>query len=393
MGKSDLFEKSFANLLFNQPICGLAKAARLALKYPVTALRWTLRPLRRKPAVASRLPFPTFVALNATNRCNLNCAMCINSGLLNNSPSDSHLPLATVQQLLPEFKRYKPFIYITGGEPLLNPDVFAIISLLSRNRIFTSMCTNGFRLSRYTGQILDSGLEYLSISLDHFDREPHDRGRGVAGVYDHILEGIRALLSLRKATPSNIKINTVIRRDNVACLSQMYDFIEDLGIDEWSLQHFSFLNPVSVARIESFRRQPGMESVALLGHVIDQNAYLSDDEISTLNRELAAVSRKSKTYRTKFSIKPSIHNLYGYYRGQTPSPTSSSCWSVFEVVVITNDSSVTLCAGYKIGSMKAKNATLQALWRSDKARVFQQMARKQRVLPPCFRCCALNYGF
>lgn len=363
---------------------------RLITRYPHASFN-LLVDLWKKEFLGKRIPpFPRQIVLFITNRCNLNCPMCLNAAYRSKHLARSDVSIEIFQQILPELIQFKPFVYITGGEPLLNQDIYKIISLLSSSNIFTSLTTNGFLLEQNAQKIIDSGLEFISISLDHFEAEKHDRGRGVPTSYRRLIKGLKKLIRLRKQNPSNVKINTVIRKDNYDQLSKMYDFIEHLGADEWSLQHYSFTTPAAIKSIGNYVNKKHIGNF-FEGVPIKENSYLSKDEVVILQQQLEEVKNKSKNYKTKLSIKPLMDDIFSYYQGEFPSK-KSSCSFPFDSVNILEQSKVALCLGYQIGDLH-EIKSLKKIWQSSQVHAFQKLISEKTILPPCFRCCMLNYRF
>lgn len=367
----------------------LFKIAKLALKYPTTSFN-ILTDIGKKKFLNQKVsPFPRLITLYITNKCNLNCPMCLIVNHLNKNQTGG-ISIKTIKKILPELKKYKPFVCITGGEPLLNKDLFPIINLLSKNKIITSMTTNGFLLEKYAQEITDSGLEFLSVSLDHYDEIKHDKGRGVKTTYKRLIRGLNKLNNIRRETPTNIKINTVIRQDNYRVLSKMYDFIESLGVDEWSVQHYSFTNPVARKCIHQYLEDNSMESYTM-GSPINRNFFFNAKQVRILQKQLNEIMKKSTRYKTKLSIKPEIGNLFSYYEGKFPSKKSRCIWP-FESINIMENSKVTLCLSNEVGNLN-DTTSIEKIWNSEKAYDFQKLMTKERVLPLCFRCHGLKFDF
>lgn len=385
-----MFKEIYNSLMYYTNSIKPFKLARLILKYPRASFN-LLTDLGKNIFLKNNIPpFPREIILFSTNRCNLNCAMCLNAAYRSEHLARSDFNTNTLNKILPELKKYKPFIYITGGEPFLNKDIFKFISILSTNNIFTSLTTNGFYLEEYAQKIINSGLEFISISLDHFEEKKHDNGRGVKKSYQRLIRGLKKLVALRGNSPSNIKINTVIRKDNYSQLSKMYDFIENLRIDEWSLQHYSFTNPTANKSISDYARKKKI-GYFFEGVPIKRDSYFEENEVIILQEQLEEVIKKSKIYKTRLSIKPKMDNILSYYQGKFPSK-KSHCSFPFDSVNILEESKVTLCLGYEIGNLHQEKS-LKEIWQSSKARKFQNLISEEKLLPPCFRCCALGYIF
>jgi len=251
------------------------------------------------------------------------------------------------------------------------------------------MTSNGFLLEQYADQIVNSRLDYLSLSLDHYKSQKHDRIKGKKNSFKRLMNGLNYLVKIRKNTPYNIKLNTVITRDNYQELTDMQDYIDTLGVDEWSLQHFSYTTPQARKKNTAFRGKTGIGSY-VEGAAVKEPTYLSNEQISILHEQLHKIKKKQPQFRTKVTIKPDIDSLEAYYSGRFPSRTSS-CTLPFDTVSIFEDGKITLCLGKEIGNLES--GTIKAAWHSPAARNFRKLLLKQKLFPPCFRCCNLKYRF
>ena len=92
---------------------------------------------------------PFLVALNLTRRCNLKCAHCyLDAGTLNNDDPDE-LATSEVCALLNEIASLsdETMVVLTGGEPLLRPDIMDIAAHASGLGLMVVMGTNGVLLN------------------------------------------------------------------------------------------------------------------------------------------------------------------------------------------------------------------------------------------------------
>jgi len=115
-----------------------------------------------KALVSTKHPF--LVHIIPMRRCNLDCGYC-------NEYDDVSKPVP-----LEEMKRRldiladmgTSMITISGGEPLMHPELEEVIRHMRRRGIYAGMITNGFLLSKERiGKLNDAGLEYLQISIDN----------------------------------------------------------------------------------------------------------------------------------------------------------------------------------------------------------------------------------
>lgn len=97
-------------------------------------------------------------------RCNLSCAYC-------NEYDDfsKPVPLDVLEQRIEKLARLgTSIITLSGGEPLLHPDLDAIIAGIRGRGIFAGMITNGYLLTaERVGRLNRVGLDHLQISIDN----------------------------------------------------------------------------------------------------------------------------------------------------------------------------------------------------------------------------------
>ncbi|MDR3566005.1 MAG: radical SAM protein [Negativicutes bacterium] len=129
-----------------------------------------------------------------TNMCNAKCSFCSYPKIGNSSPR--YVQYDQAIKVLDELdRRNLRIISFTGGEPLLNPDVFAIIHYASQKGFITRTGTNGSPLNPGTiAKLKASDIRNVWISLDSEDEEKHDRNRGIPGLSRHIREMIPLML-------------------------------------------------------------------------------------------------------------------------------------------------------------------------------------------------------
>lgn len=83
-------------------------------------------------------------------------------------------------------------IIITGGEPLLRPDLDVLIRRIVENDCVADLFTNGSLLTEENLERLTrAGCDTIFVSLDSPVPEEHDRLRGVPGLYDRVMEGVQ----------------------------------------------------------------------------------------------------------------------------------------------------------------------------------------------------------
>ena len=99
-------------------------------------------------------------------------------------------------------------VRLTGGEPLLRPDIVDIVSRINSlpNPPKLSLTTNGIRLAALAQPLKDAGLERVNVSLDTLSAERF-KSMTYRDRFDDVLKGLKAA---RDADLTPIKINTVL---------------------------------------------------------------------------------------------------------------------------------------------------------------------------------------
>jgi MoaA/NifB/PqqE/SkfB family radical SAM enzyme len=109
---------------------------------------------------------PLLVHVIPMRRCNLACAYCNEYDAVS-KPVPLEVMLRRVD-LLAELGT--AMITVSGGEPLLHPELEAMIAHMRRRGIISSLITNGYLLSIERIQAFnDAGLDYLQISIDNVE--------------------------------------------------------------------------------------------------------------------------------------------------------------------------------------------------------------------------------
>jgi MoaA/NifB/PqqE/SkfB family radical SAM enzyme len=112
-----------------------------------------------------RVLYPLAVAYYVTTQCNLNCAYCEDFGLRRNrqTPAPS---LEDALRVLRVVRSAVDSLILTGGEPLLHPDIVPLVTDARRTLKFRHLTlqTNGLLLAEYE-EILPN-LDRLVVSLD-----------------------------------------------------------------------------------------------------------------------------------------------------------------------------------------------------------------------------------
>jgi len=172
------------------------------------------------------------VVWNCTRTCNLNCVHCYSDS--ENKQYGGELTTAEAFEMIDDLARFRvPVLLISGGEPLVRPDLFEIIAYAGERGIRCTLSTNGTRIDPEMAQrIKDASVTYVGISLDGVG-EQHDFFRGVAGSYEKALAGIRNCL----AVGQKVGLRFTLSQQTVSQLDAVFQLIQAEGIPRVCFYH------------------------------------------------------------------------------------------------------------------------------------------------------------
>lgn len=159
--------------------------------------------------IADRFGRPlTSMRISVTRRCNLGCIYCHREGIKNGEGEMTPPEIERVVRLCARFgvKRVK----LTGGEPLLRPDVSKIVACIAGVEGIKdiSMTTNGVLLEEHAAALEEAGLDRINVSLDTLHPQVFQEiTRG--GELARVLKGIDKALEVGLRP---VKLNMVVMK-------------------------------------------------------------------------------------------------------------------------------------------------------------------------------------
>jgi len=365
----------------------LKKQLALATKYPQTSFNFLFDRIFNQQKAT---PFPRLINCFITEDCNFNCPMChLRESRLKRRGQLSYKDL---KKIIDESKQFKPSFQLSGGEPLLHPEIGRIIAYLTKNKMVKGVVTNGLLLEEKGKELIDSGLDFLAISLDGPDEKTQYQRGKTKGSFNKIIKGIEKVVKLRgKKLFPNIRIATVISPFNLNEFDQVLKIAQHLGVDQWSLSHYFYYNK-KIKKAQTVFAQKQQMGKDVWGEYLGERRELFNLKE---RKQISSKYNKIKEYRDsgKAKIRISLQDevdINQYYSGVFPSPRSV-CTSPYNQVFIRGDGKVEMCQGYILGNIKKDR--IKNIWQGEKAKHFRKVHKEKGIMPACFRCCALDIKF
>ena len=134
------------------------------------------------------------VELAVTYRCQCRCQHCLRTTL--EEPDRRELDLPELRRVMQDLHRLGVLnINLTGGEPLMRPDLAQIIEAARPDRTIVTVASNGVLLDARNMEMMRRlGVAGLAVSVDAPDGQRHDEQRRLPGCHAAMLEGVERAL-------------------------------------------------------------------------------------------------------------------------------------------------------------------------------------------------------
>ena len=195
----------------------------------------------------------SYLFWECTTRCNLHCRHCGSDCTFAQREKDMPLQdFLGALDTIPADRRPRDFVVVlTGGEPLLRPDIDEAGREFRRRGLGWGLVSNGwFYDEAMQERLLRAGMGALTISLDGL-QEAHDWMRGRPGSYERAL---RAIDLCAREPRLNADVVTCVNQRNIAQLPEIHRILSGLGVKQWRL--FTIIPIGRAARDPEMRLTP-----------------------------------------------------------------------------------------------------------------------------------------
>lgn len=331
--------------------------------------------------------FARGITFRLTSTCNLRCKMCrfAESGAVTNG-LDNILPMETWIDVLDDLAPYKPYITLTGGEPLVYPHIDKLLVEIKKRGLRCTVTTNGVMLANHAQAFVDSEPDLVIVSLDG-PPEVHNEVRGLPNAFERAVEGIRAVQELSKAAGRKrpvLVINCSITAYNYQHVEKMIDIARGIGVHALNFQHQWTLTQRMVddhnQNYSSFWCLSGeelgvaehpkvdLDAITIVLQRIRQRARDIDDFIIISHPELSD---------------DEVREWYADPHNWVQRKPAVCAWINTQ---IEPNGDVVPCFGMSCGNVK--DTSFSKIWNGQRYKDFRKHLAKVGDLPVCVRCCA-----
>ena len=186
-------------------------------------------------SAGTRPGFGPVVVWNATKTCNLECAHCYADAEIRRFSGE--LRTSEAAEMIGDLAKMNiPALLMSGGEPLVRPDIFELAELAVSLGVRVTFSTNGTLIdSEKAKRIADIGVIYVGISIDGSEAR-HDSFRRKEGAYRAAIRGIR---NCRDAG-IRVGVRFTATAENVGDIDSVLKLVEDEGIGRLCIYHLVY---------------------------------------------------------------------------------------------------------------------------------------------------------
>jgi radical SAM protein with 4Fe4S-binding SPASM domain len=302
---------------------------------------------------------PFHIQWHITNLCNLRCQHCYQDDFSKKSDLDWAGFKKVCDNLLNTIREWNKTacIHLTGGEPLLKPELFPLLNHLDQHSMVEELgiITNGLVIDREIMKRLSdfSKLKKIKISLDGGDAETNDSIRQ-RGTFSKVMQNIP--LIKREERFEIIFMFTVMKK-NFRSLPSLFKLCQDIGIDGLIVERFIPLGRGRESLDEVLSKEEWKEIIGMLSDFIS-----TEEEHSFLPYQAFQIS----------------------FGGEEPELLGAPCVVGVDGLCIMPEGSVFPCRRFPISIGNLLNDSLKKIW--EESDLLENLRRKGNLRGKCGSC-------
>lgn len=319
-----------------------------------------------KPLKAIALP--AHIQIEPTTFCNLHCGVCPRTSVYESFASmDNNFFADVIRQIRPVSVTFNGL-----GEQFLDKGVFEKIKILKNLQCKVNLTTNFSTVDAHTiGQLIDTGIDLVSVSLDAPDKEHYLKFRG-KDCFDKIIENIITFNKMKSQTDKflpHLRLSFVVHNDSVHLMSDFCHLGKKHDADALLFQ------PIDLPYNPEKRNEFIPDKLDLL--TIEYKKTLQLCKKLKINTNIKFLLNHFKEFENKYKFLPKLN-------------WERACSNPWFSAYIQVDGKVTPCCSivgdeYVIGNLH--NNTFKELWNNSKFQSFRKLIRDgKRPTKACKTC-------
>lgn len=295
---------------------------------------------------------PLFVNWDITTKCNSKCVFC-DRWKIGGKELSTKDKLHIIREL---GKSGVWFLSLCGGEPLLTKDLDIILKEIKKQKMLVNISTNGFLLKKKSKLLLDSEVDFITVSIQSHNPSIHNSISGQKDMFQKINAGIDSIKKIEKTKRPKIYGRVVF---NNLTLQHLNEFLE-------------YWRP----RLDEIILQPILDNTKMFFKIPKHMKF----------------SKKDKKRFDNFNNLLKIHKSYNSYNKMVPKyifekerlKKEIKCFACYFFLTLDAEGNVYSCSSRnrKIGNLRKES--LSSILNSNDIKDFRRMIKHRKNKCVCW---------
>ena len=300
-----------------------------------------------------------YIQWHITNLCNLRCKHCYQDDFSKKSDLDWQGLKRVSDHLLTTIRDWDrtACIHLTGGEPLLKPELFPLLNHLDQHSMVEELgiITNGLPIDREMMRRLSDfpKLKKIKISLDGGDAETNDSIRQKE-TFDKVMQNLPLI---KETERFEILLMFTAMKRNLRSLPYLFKLCQDMGIDGLIIERFIPLGRGREVMDEVLSKEEWKEMTGMLSDFIS-----AEEEDSFFPYQAFQIS----------------------FGGEEPELLGAPCVVGVDGLCIMPEGSVFPCRRFPISIGNLLETSLKQIW--DESDILEKLRKKENLKGKCGSC-------
>ena len=193
------------------------------------------------------------IFIEANNYCELKCRFCVAD--LGYKYPNANISVELIDEIIKTYQNDKNnAVFITGGEPLLHPEINKIVRKFAMNGYYTYITTNGEHFSdeKFAVRFMYSGIHRISIPVYGCCNSIYDTMTGVESSFDALKKGLDHIFYIKRHYTPHVKIE-------LRLLMAKFNIEHNDETVEWIHQNYPDVDYISILGLQLSSRTNNYE--------------------------------------------------------------------------------------------------------------------------------------
>lgn len=309
-------------------------------------------------------PYPFYIEIETTTRCNLRCIMCEHTYWDEKGRDMSFEDFKMIVDQFPDLK----WIGLTGiGESFLQKDFLDMLRYVKKKPVIIELFDPFHRLDEdIAKELINIGIEEMYVSMDAATKETYEKIR-IGASFEKVIENIKSFVEIKAKKGTYFPIldfHYIISKVNIHEITQYIELVHSLS--------------------------PGSKILfTILLHEFEETKDLFVEVSDEIGQQAAQKA-------TELGIK-----IYWNVNVSLNKPHISKCTTWSMPFIFVTGHVVPCCSSNEANRREFQKEhslgnvfenSFRQIWYSKKYKDFRRMIRRGQVPEPCKNCCIYNVG-